>query len=433
MKTLFKRFFFLFFVSVLLLPIAFAILAIERYPHVLPKTSLSQNNIQQVKDIIREHRFDKNTKSPGKTMPLSETDLSLLLEYGVSKGMGIQSFVSRVKLSPGLLTATVTLKIPENFLGNYINLSVMVKERGGLLGIYAIKIGRILIPEAIAKPLLAGLHQFFLHLGPYENLYKTRKGIKQIFINGTPPMLRYELTPMAAENLKTQIKKELIPPDHQARLVRYHNELARLSQQALGRPTPLVALLQPMFAFASGQSELFGTPVQENKALFQVLALWVTGQRLEAVIDPALEDKIAALTPTKLLLRNREDLAQHFLVSAALTVSTSGRLASFIGLAKEVDDAKNGSGFSFSDLAADKAGVKIGEMAIAGQNRARQLQQRMQLVLLEDAFMPEIAYLPAPIMALEFKTRYQDMDSVSYNLVTSEIERRLENCFVFQN
>ncbi|MBU0971408.1 MAG: hypothetical protein KKC20_12215 [Proteobacteria bacterium] len=433
MKTLFNRFFFLFFVSALLLPAAFAILAIERYPRVLPETDLSQNKIQQVKRIIQEHRFDTHGKSPGKTMALSEADLSLLLEYGVSKAMGIPNFVSRVKLSPGLLTAVATIKIPENFLGNCINLSVMVKERGGILGIHTIRIGQIAIPEPIAKPLLAGLHQFFLHLGPYENLYKTRKGIKQIYINGIPPMVRYELNPMAAENLKAQIKKELVPPDHQARLVRYHNELARLSHQALGRPTPLVTLLQPMFAFASEQSKISNTPVQENKALFQVLALWVSGQRLEAVIDPALEDKIADLSPTKLLLRNREDLAQHFLVSAALTVSTSGRLANFIGLAKEMDDAKNGSGFSFSDLAADKAGVKIGEMAIAGQNRARQLQQRMQVVLLEDAFMPEIAYLPAPIMALEFKTRYQDMDSVSYNLVTSEIERRLENCLVFQN
>ncbi|MBU1697468.1 MAG: hypothetical protein KKD21_10565, partial [Proteobacteria bacterium] len=56
-------------------------------------------------------------------------------------------------------------------------------------------------------------------------------------------------------------------------------------------------------------------------------------------------------------------------------VSAGSQLANFIGLAKEVEDADGG--FGFADLAADKAGVKMGRLAIAGQNQALLFQDRM--------------------------------------------------------
>jgi hypothetical protein len=39
--------------------------------------------------------------------------------------------------------------------------------------------------------------------------------------------------------------------------------------------------------------------------------------------------------------------------------------------------------------------------------------------------MPAVTRLPEGVMELEFKTRFEDLDSASYALVQGEIERRI--------
>ena len=78
-------------------------------------------------------------------------------------------------------------------------------------------------------------------------------------------------------------------------------------------------------------------------------------------------NKLLAISNTKELpkknyptfLYKRIDLAQHFIASAAITSSINGQIAKAVGEEKELNDANGGSGFSFIDLAADKAGTRI--------------------------------------------------------------------------
>ncbi|MCK5835843.1 MAG: hypothetical protein KAH09_01135 [Desulfobacula sp.] len=406
------------------------------------KTKLTLENTQKVKNILQKNRPDPKNRDTmigekqKKSLTLSESDLNLLMGYGLSKEMGLTHVAARVKLSPNFLIANASVKIPGSFLGNYINITAMVKGKKDFLKLHSITMGRITLPEPVVSPLLAGIHRLLMRFEPYEKLFQNRQNIQQVTIAEGVLKLSYEWDLQDARNLKTQIQKNLIPLEHQPRLVRHHNELAMLLRGVQGRPTSLATLLPPMFAFAESQSEISNIswdPVQENKALFQVLALYVTGHRLANLVTPKYRKEILPFRPARILLRKREDLVKHFLVSAALTVSASSRLANFMGIAKEMDDSTNGSGFSFADLAADKAGVKMGELAIAGQDQARKLQQEMQLDPREDAFMPEINNLPEGIMALEFNTRYQDLDSKAYNLINSEIETRLKNCTLYGN
>ena len=53
----------------------------------------------------------------------------------------------------------------------------------------------------------------------------------------------------------------------------------------------------------------------------------------------------------------RRDLAQHFVVSSALTVLLGPKAAETLGIVKELRDSRSGSGFSFADLSADLAGI----------------------------------------------------------------------------
>ncbi len=433
MKILFNGFLLICFLGLLLFPAAIVLFSIEKQPYVTQKIALSPENIQRVKWIIQRNRLELIQKKQVKKLTLSEKDLNLLLGYGLSNGLGIPHALSQVKLTPGIVTAHATLKIPATPLGTYINLSVTAEAKNGTMALHSLEAGRITLPGSMVSPLLAMVHRLLLWLESYENLYQIRQALKQVTIDGRFLTLAYEWNPQQTKNLKEQMKNSLIPPDHQARLVRHHNELARLLNQTQGKSTSLVTILPPLFAFAGLESEAKGNPVQENRALFQVLALAVTGQNLAPLVTPDLKKELTQLKPARLLLHQREDLAQHFLVSAALTVSASSSLANFIGLAKEMDDSNQGSGFSFADLAADKAGVKMGEMAMADPILARQLQQKMQKIFQEEGFMPSISHLPEGIMALEFKVQYQDLDSAAYQLINSEIDQRLKKCPLYQN
>ena len=105
-------------------------------------------------------------------------------------------------------------------------------------------------------------------------------------------------------------------------------------------------------------------------------------------------------------------------------------LANNVGVFKEVDDSRGGSGFSFPDLLADRAGVSFAEAALG--DKAEQLQEYMSTRVSESGYMPGFTQLPEGLMELEFKSRYEDPDSATYARVEKEIERRISGSFIHQ-
>jgi hypothetical protein len=78
-------------------------------------------------------------------------------------------------------------------------------------------------------------------------------------------------------------------------------------------------------------------------------------------------------------LRGREDWGRHYLLSAALSVLKNPLVSDAAGLIKEELDAlSQGSGFSFGDLAADRAGVRFAQAATHSEASAKAMQVRMQ-------------------------------------------------------
>jgi len=110
--------------------------------------------------------------------------------------------------------------------------------------------------------------------------------------------------------------------------------------------------------------------------------------------------RLAALgAPTML---KRRDLAQHFFISAHLTATVGTQAAFAAGLAKELSDANGGSGFSFADVAANRAGVLF-----AGGV----LNERFSLVDVADNFrvsvyMPSVAGLPEGLTIGDLKSQF---------------------------
>ncbi|TWT87740.1 hypothetical protein Mal64_32830 [Pseudobythopirellula maris] len=113
----------------------------------------------------------------------------------------------------------------------------------------------------------------------------------------------------------------------------------------------------------------------EREAFVYALALAMddTGQLAKrgglVAADRSATPKLtrAALAAVKPTVRGRVDLAKHFFVSAGLALRAGDEQARAIGLAKELVDSQGGTGFSFADLAADRAGVRFGREVAEGR------------------------------------------------------------------
>jgi hypothetical protein len=122
-------------------------------------------------------------------------------------------------------------------------------------------------------------------------------------------------------------------------------------------------------------------------------------------------------------LAGRQDSAQHFLVSAALAAEGGGPLADAIGLYKEVADSRGGSGFSFNDLAADRAGTRLGLLAL---RNPLALQARLAQGAREAELLPDVSDLPEFMREADFKRRYGGVDAPAYRQLMIDIEARLD-------
>jgi hypothetical protein len=115
-------------------------------------------------------------------------------------------------------------------------------------------------------------------------------------------------------------------------------------------------------------------------------------------------------------------------VSAALTVLSAEAPSDAVGLLKEELDAARGSGFSFGDLLADRAGTTFAAVATRDEASAVAMQERLARGFRGDDFFPEGADLPEDLTDAELQPVYGGVGGAGYQRVVDEIERRVAAC-----
>jgi len=190
-------------------------------------------------------------------------------------------------------------------------------------------------------------------------------------------------------------------------------------------------LLELAFAFAEDNSH--GTdPVLPNQAAILALGIILGDERLADVarrqVDEARLPEITALRE-RITVQGRADWSRHFWVSATLTLLSDSDRSITVGLTKELMDAvPGGSGFSFSDLAADVAGNMFTLAATRDALSARSMQRRiLEGVSVED-YLPDLHDLPEGLTRDEFQMEYGGLGGDGTQRVATEILRRLAGC-----
>ena len=409
MKRLALAFLVLVVIGIPLALVAAAWLALEDQPAVVRAAALTPEQIARAKALAKAHAEQKRSRL--RTLTVVAEDVDVAAHYAAAAYGG----AARVVLQPGGLVLFATVPVPPNPFGRYLNVFAMLRETVALPRFESLRIGRLTVPAALADKLVEhAAARIAVELGARE----TAEIVEGVRMHADAIHVVYRWH----GNLR-RLREALLPAPEHERLRVYQEALARITAAGdLPREVSLRTLLAPLLVLAYTRSPT-SDPAAENRAALVVLAAYLAGRGLSAVVPQAHAWPRPAAR--RVTLRGRRDLAQHFAVSAALAAAAGSPLADAVGLAKELDDAKRGSGFSFSDLAADRAGTLFGTHAVRSAESARRLQERVMAGLAEADFMPDVSDLPDSLSESEFKRRFAAPGAPAYRRVEDEIERRL--------
>jgi hypothetical protein len=389
-------------------------LMIDDSPSVDQPPTVNGSDLVWAQALFKKH--DPRLGTPGvmQNLGLTTSDVNRLLNYAVA----LKSvYGMEADLSPGSVLIDASFKLPATPFGRYLNVSVELHSSHGDARIESAQIGDLRLPGALARA-CGRLAQHYLARDPaYAAITAS---IRHIDFQEDRVSLDYAWEPQLLTQLQRKSAALFIDDAERARMLAYADFIQRqIRPLAQGTHLPLVRLVQPVFAYARTRG---GDAAAENRAAITALAAYVGGVSLPRL----LQDKgrsIRREPPVLPRLHGRTDFSQHYLIAAALAVNGGSQLANALGLAKEEDDADGGSGFSFTDLAADRAAARLGER-LTGAN-AERTRNTLAQVARDTDLMPDFSDLPEFMPQAEFRRRFDAVGSARYNAVIHEIDKRL--------
>ncbi|MDD5462130.1 MAG: hypothetical protein PHG00_10955 [Methylococcales bacterium] len=413
MKTLLHIF--LLLLSTLIILCAMLIFfGVSDKPDIAVEWTLTRNDIARAKKIL--HEGSKTKPDEIGTIELSEADLNLAANYLLNR---YSKSAVKVELKDNMLRFIVTMTLPKNSLGQYLNISFRLgnDDEIELPSLKKFKVGKLLIPARFAAFVIkkvihhTSLNEYFmLATHPVKYVKIDEQKITIIYFSSLENLIKTRnFLTQSGNSAESDIYQQKL-----AEIIAGHDPKWRLS---------LAELLKPLFELAYQRSTL-DTAIEENKMAIMTVNNYVNKKETKNLLStsapkPATEQQYSTF------LYKRIDLAQHFIGSAAITASVNGQAAQVAGEEKELRDAQGGSGFSFIDLAADKAGTRFGEMATSSPESARKTQKAMSEIKDYSDFMPDPRDLPEHMDETEFKQRYQSIDSPAYQEIVKLIDDRI--------
>lgn len=426
MKRLIKWLFIVAFLLGLLLGIL-AVSSLDDQPLVTVPQALESQQLARVKQLIQQNNPQRLRAGELAQTTLSQQDLNLSLNYLTQKLPVplLHELASQLKLFDN--SAYFQLSLP--LLDRYLNLSgsfaVMDTADGQHYGLSDLRLGGIGLPDALLQPISRHLHQQLQqHLPEYALL---RQSLQRIEIEPQQLSLQYVVNHKLSEQLKTQLSSRVVSAEFKQALLAQSTQLQNRLDNTSAR-LRLESVLQPMFALAIQRSQQ-ANPVTENRALFVALAAYMLNHDIHGLLG---ESSASPIRAKKIYVQGRHDLSMHLIISAAITSLADSKLAALIGLDKEIEDAVDGSGFSFADLAADHAGIQLAEEATRSRTDAMRVQQLLSRPHSTALYMPDTQSLPQAMTETEFTQRYQHTESEHYQQMLAQINLNIDQLALYR-
>lgn len=385
-------------------------LVLQTKPLLTMGADLTMVEVDRARMLWQEN--DPRRYPPGveRYLDLSQSDADLLLGLA-SRRLGKPSL--RLLLGDGSAILQASVRLEALPFDPWFNVVARLHVVSGLPQLDGMRIGRLPLPRSLSNLIV---RRVMRHMEGAVETKHIADMIQSMHITPGRLQLAYRWNVDSPSRLKSL----LVSRADIERLRAYQERIAAAAARlAPAQSISVPDLLTSVFALAQRRSATTDAS-SENRAAIVVMAFYASGRDLtdltpEAQNWPAAEYRVVTLD-------NRIDLARHFLISAALAAESDSALAEVIGLYKEVDDSRGGSGFSFADVAANRAGSRFGHLAVLAPGR---LQNVLAAGITEADFMPDLRGLPESLPEAEFKRRYGGPDAPAYQMMTTEIEARI--------
>jgi len=420
---------FIFLIFIMLLFVAASVAAIyviaEDSPRVARLAQPADTQQAEIRNIIQENKPGNVLQSGKKNLTLSPAQLNTLMAYASQRFD--QRLNAHFSLGTNRFFLNTSLVLPDNPLGKFINIESTVRVHlSKYFVIEKLKLGKITVPKTlvtILQPLI--VDEVNARYGEYVSLWEH---LRRIDIDNKSLTVHYRLERSDLAPIKKLGRKVLVNNQTKTHLLLYTQTLEEILVRFPAEPLSVTHLLTRMFIFAQQQSEKSQKPVEENRMALLVLAAYMAGRNPAKYVS---EEPVKPFKKIKFTLKDRGDLAQHYLMSAGINAISGTAWSNAIGLEKELNDSNGGSGFSFIDLMADIAGNKLAVQALDKQT-ASDLQRKLILLTDESSIMGRLAGLQEGLNEKEFRLEYGNTNTDEYMTVVREIERRLFRCDVYR-
>ena len=400
------------------------LLYLDSGPRVPEEPVLTQAERAWVQEWLRSARPRGPSKGEPVTLTLTEDQANLLLAYLIDRlGEGR----ARVRLGEDRARITASLGLPMDPGGRFVNLDLELSGSGRPPRIERLHLAGLALPEALAQPLAE------------QTLEALDRGHLLQSVAIEPQRIRVTYT--WGPDTLASLGRRLVSPAGWERLLDYQDLIqsqtraetrvqigAKTGAALKGERIELADLLSRLLAEA-GERSRGGDPVAENQAAILALAAYVNrrslprspsaaGHRIGTATEGARLPPRAAARPCR-SGPALHDLRRHRHPRGRRPLGT-------MGLYKEVADSRGGSGFSFADLAADRAGNRFALRAAGDPEAARAIQGLARQGLAEDAFMPPVEGLPEGLDRDTLAARFGDPQNPAYRRLASQIERSID-------
>ena len=360
---------------------------------------------------VTEDELDQLSKIGSHTFKWLSTDFDI-------EGSGVNSRMS--------------VQLPHNPFGAYLNLGAQIRPSSDGIGIDRVSMGPLSIPGQWLLPLAAQFADMILRDKQASLLLA---GVSGIQIDGDTALLTIAPPPDVKAHLKQAVRTlqaYRLPAGEEERVTHYYDLLALEGARARGRSQSLSEYLTPLMAAAKERS-LRGSAVTQNRAAIWALAIYFSNGGFEALIGKLVSSQRDLVrSPYNVTLAGRQDLMAHFVSSAAITLASQEGISIAAGEFKELlDSGGGGSGFSFVDLAADRAGIQFVALATASEAQARQLQNQLLANASEVSFFPDTSGLVEGLSDAQFRQQYTEVDSERYLQQVELIDQRIARALIY--
>lgn len=418
------------FCLLLLFPLWLVVKASSSAAVVLEVPALDSEASVHAKTLARRLIDKVLSDAPIEIFSATEAELNSLVSLLMR---GLPRLTGRVNVTSWGLEAAFALHVPENPFGDYLNIRFGLVPSNDGLQLINVAIGTLNVSGDLA--LMIGRQVLDLLLSNRQGTLLLNS-VREVAMQGSKVTVTFSPVPdlkkrlgVATERFR-KVRDDLALLGEPAIVRLYFERICEIDALHVGNlKMSLAWYTAPVFSLAVDRVRKGGDAGTENQAALLALGIYFGDTRIESLVGKVRTGRLqdCHTNPRHVVLADRVDLRLHFIISAVLKVISDSGMSSAVGEFKELLDAgRGGSGFSFVDLAADQAGIRLAGQLLEKGEAGRRVQQVLANSTAEDVFFPFIGDLPEGLANAQFVRDYGGVDDPRYQAMLTDIGNRLD-------